>query len=141
MPSELQDYIDKTLTVAGKAAYKAIQEVVTEEANACYEAIKENTPVDKGELRDSLEIIPVDGITTIKKKVPRYGYEIDYVGYNDEGVAYSKIGRTLNKGTSKIPARRHITKAVKKLKGMDDRIYDRFLEKVNNAGFTNKDFS
>jgi len=131
MPSELQDYINNKLTVVGKAAYEAIEEVVTEEANACYDEIKKNTPVETGGLRDSLEIKTIDGKTIIKNKSKQYGYTIDYVGYNSKGVPYSYIGRALNKGTSKIPARRHITKAVRKLKGMDDRIHQRFLDKVD----------
>lgn len=128
MPSELQDFIDTTLTKVSKAAYEAVQEVVTEEANTCYENIKAGTPVDTGGLRDSLAIDKVEDSTG-----NRYGYKIDYEGYNSKGVAYSYIGRTLNKGTSKIPAKKHIDKAVRKLKGMDDRINQRFIEKTEKT--------
>lgn len=126
MPSELQDFIDTKLTRVSKAAYEAVAEVVTEEAQACYDNIKAGTPIQTGGLRDSLEIDKVDDSTGNK-----YGYKIDYKGYNDRGVAYSYIGRSLNKGTSKIPAKKHIDKAVRKLKGMDNRINQRFIEKID----------
>ncbi|MFA7136727.1 MAG: HK97 gp10 family phage protein [Bacteroidales bacterium] len=126
MPSELQEFIETRLTRVSKAAYEAVEEVVTEEANTCFDNIKAGTPVQTGSLRDSLEIERIDDSTGSK-----YGYKIDYKGYNDRGVAYSYIGRSLNKGTSKIPARKHIDKAVRKLKGMDDRINQRFIEKVD----------
>ena len=126
MPSELQDYINTHLVAVGKAAYEAIQEVVTEEAQRCYEEIKEETPERTGGLKASLEIEKVDDNNN-----SRYGYKIDYKGYDSKGVAYSYIGRSLNKGTSRIPAKKHIDKAVRKLKGMDDRINQRFIEKVD----------
>lgn len=126
MPDELEKYIQENLTVVGKSAYDAIKEVVTEEAQACYEAIKAGTPVRTGGLRDSLTIEEVsDPVKNI------YGYNIDYKGYDKYQVAYSYIGRTLNKGTSKIPAVRHLDKAVRKLKGMDDRINKRYIEKID----------
>lgn len=128
MPSELQDFINTKLTVLGKAAYEAIEDVVTAEANACYNNIKEGTPVKSGGFRDSLEIEKVDD-----KNNSKFGYTIDYEGYNDKGVAYSYIGRSLNKGTSRITAKKHIDKAVRKLKGMDDRINQRFIEKVDKT--------
>ena len=128
MPSELQEFIDTKLSVIGKAAYEAIAEVVTEEANQCYENIKADTPVRSGGLRDSLEIEKVEDVSNSK-----YGYKIDYKGYDKNGVAYSYIGRSLNKGTSKIPAKKHIDKAVRRLKGMDGRINQRFIEKIDKG--------
>ena len=126
MPSELEKYIEERLTTVGKASYEAIKETVTTEAKACFEEIKQNTPVKTGGLQNALKIEE-----TNDEKKSQYGYKIYYDGYNDKGVPFSLIGNTLNKGTSIIPATRHITKAVKKLRGMDDRIHKKFLEKVN----------
>jgi len=121
----LDKYLSERLTVVGKASYESIKETITSEANQVFEDIKNTTPVKTGGLKNSLTIEEVKD-----DKNSRYGYTIFYDGYNQQGTPYSKIGATLNKGTSKIPATRHIDKAVKKLKGLDDRIAEKFKEKV-----------
>lgn len=51
-----------------------------------------------------------------------YGYEITFDGFDKDGTPYQKIANILNYGTSKTQGTRFVNKAVRKLKGMDDRI-------------------
>jgi succinate dehydrogenase flavin-adding protein (antitoxin of CptAB toxin-antitoxin module) len=123
MPKALEKYIETTLSKIGDDAKASYVEVIDEEAKEVFESIKKNTPKRTGRLLSSL---------TIKKvqKRNRYGYLILYEGYDPKGVPYEKIANTLNKGTQTIRATRHIRRAVRKLKGLDDRIYNRFIEKT-----------
>ena len=121
---EFDTFIKDTLEPIQDASISSVKEVVDEEAQKLYEEIKSSTPVRTGKLAQSL---------TIKRKnssANRYGYIVDYEGYNELGVPFSKIARTLNKGTKAISATRHIDRAIRNLKGLDERIYQRFLEKI-----------
>ena len=60
----------------------------------------------------------------------RYGYRLEYEGNAPDGTAYQKVANILDKGSSTLKPRRFITKAVKKLKGLDDRAAKRFEEKL-----------
>lgn len=121
---ELNKFMEESLKPLGNAAIEATKEVIDEEARSLYENIKAGTPVRTGGLVGSL---------AIKRKTDkpnRYGYVVAYEGYNEQGVPYSKIARTLNKGTKTISAIRHIDRAIRKLKGIDDRIVQRFIDKT-----------
>ena len=50
----------------------------------------------------------------------------------EDGTPYAKVANILNAGTSTIAPRRFITRAVRKLKGLDDRAAKRFEEKVKS---------
>ena len=120
---ELDNYL-QSLSYIGRDAINATTEVIDEESTQLYENINASTPVRTGGLKNSL----------VKRRKTdnhaRYGYIIEYAGYNEQGVPYSKIARTLNKGTKTVSATRHIDRAIRKLKGLDDRIYERYLEKI-----------
>lgn len=60
----------------------------------------------------------------------RYGYRLEYEGNAPDGTPYAKIANVLNNGSSTIKPKRFMTKAVKKLKGLDDRAAKRFKEKI-----------
>lgn len=125
--SKVNDELDsflENLSHIGRDAISATTEVIDEESTLLFENIKESTPIRSGGLKNSLVIRRKNDSPT------RYGYIIDYEGYNEQGVAYSKIARTLNKGTKTVSATRHIDRAIRKLKGLDDRIYERYLEKI-----------
>lgn len=123
---EMQKFIDETLKPIGNAAIEAIKEVIDEESLALFETIKAGTPVRTGGLIGSL-------VRKRKTDKPgRYGYTVDYEGYNELGVPYSFIARSLNKGTRHSSAIRHIDRAIRKLKGIDDRIAQRFIDKTKN---------
>jgi hypothetical protein len=53
---------------------------------------------------------------------------LEYEGNAPDGTPYAKIANVLNSGTSKINPKRFITKAVRKLKGLDDRAAKRWEE-------------
>lgn len=125
--SKVNDELDsflENLSHIGRDAINATTEVIDEESTLLFENIKASTPVRTGGLKNSL----------VKRRKTdnhaRYGYIIEYAGYNEQGVPYSKIARTLNKGTKTVSATRHIDRAIRKLKGLDDRIYERYLEKI-----------
>lgn len=125
--SKVNDDLDsflENLSHIGRDAISATTEVIDEESTLLFENIKASTPVRTGGLKNSL----------VKRRKTdnhaRYGYIIEYAGYNEQGVPYSKIARTLNKGTKTVSATRHIDRAIRKLKGLDDRIYERYLEKI-----------
>ena len=127
MPREIEDFIRTELSVLGTKIIEATKEVIDEKAQMVYEEILNSTPIKTGGLRNSLSIKE-------KKDNPNmYGYNIDYEGYNNREVAYSFIGRTLNKGTSKRMGLHHIDSAVKKLKGMDAEISKRAEDKLNRG--------
>ena len=104
-------------------AIKAVKEQIDIEANQVFQQIKDETPQKTGGLARSLA---KNAINTPK----RYGYVIKYEGNDPKGVPYEKIANILNYGTSTINPRRFISKAVRKLKGLDDRAAERFEDKT-----------
>lgn len=121
--SELQKYLESLNKSCGELAVEATKEVIDKECLELFDNIKQGTPVNTGGLVASLTMSP-------KNEKGRYGHVIDYIGYNERGVAYSLIGRSLNKGVNGRTGTRHIDKAVRKLKGIDSRINKKFLEKL-----------
>lgn len=125
---KLNQYMAHLSTSLGPAVIKAFKEQIDIEANNCFETMKNNTPVSTREhkhLKDTL-------VMKAKEDVNRYGYTIDYDGYDENGKPYSLIARSINKGALDREPTRHIDKAIKKLKGMDDRIGEHVVEAINN---------
>jgi HK97 gp10 family phage protein len=120
---QLADYFEKLETL-GDLAVEAIKEQIDLEAAAVETALRENTPTDTGGLAASLTRTDID--------TPKhYGKRLEYEGENAERVSYEKIANILNYGTSTIKPRRFVGKAIKRLKGLDDRAAQRFEEKIN----------
>jgi len=111
---QLSEYF-KQLEQVGDKAIEAIKEQIDIEAESVEKEIRENTPKKTGGLASSFTKTKID---TGK----RYGYKLEYEGNAPDGTPYAKIANILNSGTSEIKPRRFITKAVRKLKGLDDRI-------------------
>ena len=121
----LADYFEK-LENLGDMAVEAVKEQVDIESDRTESEIRDGTPEGKtGGLVRSLNRTKID---TPKK----YGYRMEYEGENTDGVPYAKIANILNSGSSTVKPRRFIFKAVKKLKGLDDRAAQRFEEKTKN---------
>ena len=124
---KLNSYLAHLSMNLGPAVLDAFKEQIDIEANNCFETMKNGTPVsdkDHIHLRDTIKIEK-------QEKPNKYGYKIDYDGYDETGKPYSLIARSINKGAlGRVPTR-HMDKAIKKLKGMDQRIGARVTETIN----------
>ena len=114
---------------------------LTEKTEQAVEAIKEQIDIEAEEFRKQLEQTAPKGATLgllnslrkTKLVVRRkwYAYSVEFEGYNKKGEPYQKIANILNYGTSTIQGTRFISRAIRKLKGMDERIENRFKTKLN----------
>jgi len=122
---QLEEYFEK-LERLGDMAIEAVKEQIDIEAGCVEGEIRDNTPTgDTGGLARSFTQVKID---TLKK----YGYRLEYEGSAPDGTPYAKIANILNSGSSTIKPRRFISRAVKKLKGLDDRAAKRFEEITKN---------
>jgi len=120
---ELAEYFEKLETL-GDMAVEAIKETIDEEAAKVESEIKSGTPQGAtGGLARSMTRVKIDN-------GKKYGYRLEYEGSNENGVPYAKIANILNSGTSTVKPLRFITKAVKKLKGLDGRAAQKFEDKT-----------
>ena len=124
----LVHYLESLSKDLGPTVIDTVKKVIDEEANKCFNQIKENTPRSENDehthLVDTIEITAVESFG-------RYGWKLDYKGYNEKGVPYSMIARSLNKGSAfGGVATHHIDTAINLLKGMDDRIVARVNEEI-----------
>jgi len=112
------------LEKVGDTAIESLKEQIDIEADGVERELTENTLEGKtGGLKASLR----------RSKIAsgnRYGYRLEYEGDAPDGTPYAKVANILNSGTSTIKPRRFITKAVKRLKGLDDRAAKRFEDKI-----------
>jgi HK97 gp10 family phage protein len=108
----------------GDLAIESIKEQIDMETEAVEKSLRDNTPHKTGGLKESLRKTKIDSRNN------RYGYRLEYEGNDPDGTPYAKIANILNSGTSKIKPRRFITKAVRKLRGLDDRAANRFEGKL-----------
>ena len=104
-------------------AIVAVKEQIDIEANAVFEEIKTGTPQRTGGLKNSL-------IKTSIDTPKRYGHKIEYEGNAPDGTPYAKIANILNSGSSTIKPKKFISKAIHKLKGLDERAAKRFEDKT-----------
>jgi len=88
-----------------------------------YDELMRTTPVSTGGLKESLIKTPI-------RSHLRYGYTIQYDGYNEKGVPYQYIANSLNKGSNGQIATRHLDRARKKLKNIDFKIAERWKSKI-----------
>lgn len=108
----------------GNIAIESLKEQIDIETDNVEKDLQENTPQgETGGLKASLKKTKIE-------KGGHYGYHLEYEGNAPNGTPYAKIARILNNGTSKTKPRRFITKAVRKLKGLDDRAAKRFEDKL-----------
>ena len=111
----------------GDLAIESIKEQIDIETEAVEKSIIDNTPKKTGELKKSLRKTRISGNN-------RYGYRLEYEGNDPDGTPYAKIANILNHGTSTIKPKRFMTRAIKKLRGLDNRVQKRFEEKTNRMG-------
>lgn len=119
---QLSEYF-KQLEQVGDKAIDSIKEQIDIEAESVEKEIRANTPIGKtGGLANSFTKTKID---TRK----RYGYKLEYKGNALDGTPYAKIANILNSGTSEIKPRWFITRAVRKLRGLDERAIGRLEDK------------
>jgi len=121
---QLAEYFEKLETL-GDMAVESIKEQIDIETDKVESDISGGIPADTGGLARSFKRTKTD---TDKK----YGYKLEFEGDAPNGEPYAKIANILNSGSSTIAPRRFVTKAVKKLKGLDDRAVQRFEEKTKD---------
>lgn len=140
MADEIKDIVFQ-LSQLQDVSYRAIKEVIDEQAARAYIHMRDKTPVGSragfmhGGLKMSLK-------HTKKNTSDIYGYVLDYEGFNNayrhNPRPFSVIARTLNRGTmpdtkhSVIAPRYFIRNAVRMLKQIDKLIEDRFLTKLED---------
>ena len=121
---ELNDYLESVGTLGDKGK-QAIKEQVDIEAEVVRAELARTAPRNSGGLVQSLLKAPCQ----VRRNW--YGYRIEFQGKNEHGEPYQKIANILNYGTSNFQGTRFISKAIRKLRGMDDRIAQRFEGKQN----------
>ena len=122
---ELTEYLEG-LTKIGDITKTAVREQVDIEAEKVRALLEKTAP--RGETGGLIRSLAKAEITT---RHNWYGFRIEFEGNNEQGVPYQKIANVLNFGTSHIQGTRFISKAIRKLKGMDKRIAERFEEKMD----------
>lgn len=123
LTESLGEYFTKLGKVGG-IAVESLKEQIDIETEAVEKSLIDNTPHKTGGLKESLRKTKIDSGNN------RYGYRLEYEGNNSKGVPYAKIANVLNSGTSTIKPKRFIRKAVRKLRGLDDRATNRFEGKL-----------
>lgn len=119
----LDDYIKNELLKVGPAAIDSTKEIIDEVSTEYYEALLKGTPNATGGLISSLTKDPI-------RSSQKYGYIIEYDGYNEKGVAYQYIANSLNIGANRQFATRHISSAKRVLRGIDSKIHERWKSKI-----------
>ena len=122
---QLTDFFDQ-LSEFGDFAVEAIKEQIDIEVEKLVRELEVSTPRGK-----TLGLLNSIKQSKIVAKRNWYGYSIEFEGQDRKGTPYQKIANILNYGTSYVKGTRFINKAIHNLKDMDDRIYQRFKNKIN----------
>jgi hypothetical protein len=115
-----------TAVSVGDKAKEAIKEQLDIEAQAVFNQLNQTAP--RGKTLGLVNSLTKSQIIDSKNI---YGYSIEFVGSDVHGTPYQKIANILNYGTSAIQGTRFVNKAIRKLKGLDERIAERFGKKTN----------
>lgn len=121
--TELDKLSKTTGDMIGKVAIDSIKEQIDYEAEEFYQFLLKNTPQNSGELVKSLTKTKVDDIN-------KYGWKIEYAGNYSDGTPHEKVANILNYGTKAIVGKFFRTRAVRRLKGLDERIAIRYKLKL-----------
>ena len=114
----------KQLAKLGRKAESVCRYAIYDAAGAVVEAIKENTPVDTGDLRDSIVLTPMkntDGFVHTK---------VDIVGYDRKGVPNMLKARALESGTSRLPKKPFIRPAVRQVENLAQFLMEKSLDEM-----------
>lgn len=120
---DLENYLNNIGDKIPEAALDAVKEQIDYEADSYYKELQRTTPRRTGALIRSLKLSKIS-------TPDRYGYKIEYEGERADGSSNEMIANSLDHGTSTIPARHFRTRAIRKLKGLDGRIYVLYKKKT-----------
>ena len=128
---EMSDMLEATLSGLEEETKQAAREVIDEETKRFQTYVLTHVPRNTGGLAASFMVYRVnDG------KPNWYGYKTAFEGNAPNGVPYEKIANTLNfgrpagDGYGAIASTEFVSNAVRRLKGMDDRIEARIAAKL-----------
>jgi len=105
-----------------RCATESVETVLKSQTEKVRNYLQTHTPIDTGELAQSITKEPIRGSVT------KVGFTIRYDGYNEHGQAFQVIANSLNRGyfiatTGKYVAPRHfLDEAVSLLRGTDNLI-------------------
>lgn len=123
---ELSEFLNGIKAI-GPRARKAAEEVIDSEVDTFSQAVEPRIPKDTGGLERSF---------TVRKDTSRrnwYGYSVLFEGNAPNGEPYEKIANIANYGTPYRAGSFFITKAIKRLRGMDSRIEARIEAEIANS--------
>jgi len=124
---QLADYFE-SLAEFGDLAIEAIKEQVDIEVAKVLDELERSTP--QGQTHGLIRSLKNAKITA---RHEWYGYSVSLDGEDKHGTPYEKIANCLNYGTSTIKPLRFIDKAIRNLKGLDDRAMVRFESKIKDG--------
>lgn len=113
---EMADFLDG-VSRAASGVRKIAEGVIDGEVQSFSERVTARVPVATGGLRNSFK---VERDTSRGRNW--YGYDASFEGNAPNGEPYEKIANILNYGTPHMAGTQFVSNAVRKLKGMDDRI-------------------
>lgn len=126
---ELSEFLTGTLEI-GEATEQAFKSVIDGEVQTYENSIQAGVPIRTGGLKASFTVSKAQG------RRNWYGYSAEFEGNAPNGEPYQKIANILNYGkpaddhSGAIAGTHFISKAIRKLKGMDDRIEARISAEI-----------
>lgn len=117
----------------GETYLQALKDTIDDELNGFRECILDGAPRDSGGL--------VNSLTISKSDIPGfyYGYNVEFAGETPNGEPYEKIANILNygaqgagKGKVNIPATNFVSRAIHRLKGLDNRAVSLAEKRLNS---------
>lgn len=122
---ELSDYMDGLLDL-GDAAVEAAKSVIDTEVAEYSKNVESKIPVKTGGLKASFSTTKVTD-----RGRNYYGSDVSFNGNAPNGEPYQKIANVLNYGDEHHAGTQFVSNAIRKLKGMDDRINARIEEEIS----------
>lgn len=122
--ANLSAYLQQVGTQASEVATSALKEQIDIDAQNYYEFLKSNAP--NASLANAVTMTKYETGT-------RYGYVIRFDGNSASGMSYEQLARWFNNGTNRISPTYFITRATRRLKGLDNRAYYRFEVELNKS--------
>lgn len=124
---ELAEYFE-SLEQYGEMAIESVKEQIDIEVAKVLAELERTTPQGK-----TLGLIRSLQSAEITVRHDWYGYAVSFDGEDKDGTPYEKIANVLNFGSSYIKPTRFISKAIKNLKGLDERAMVRFENKIKGG--------